>query len=121
MDRPKRVLLCNFSKSFLFSVIHRAAAYYQLFFCNKIVLSCKTLSKCEFFSKKVKNTKFNQQKTVKLITFLLLKTSPKSIVLLTYAYQYQGGGALFSPHQSKSASIFLWKGKLFPIVDEFLS
>lgn len=32
-----------------------------------------------------------------------------------------GGGALFSPHQSKSPGIFLQKGKLFPNVNEFFS
>ena len=63
---------------------HRAAAYYQLFSGNRIVISGETWSKCQFFSKKVKNYSVNWQKTVKLITFLLLKTSPKSIVLLTF-------------------------------------
>ena len=38
-------------------VHHRAAAYYQLFSGNRIVISGETWSKYQFFPKKVKNYK----------------------------------------------------------------
>ena len=67
--------------------LHSFGGYYRLFLCNKIVISDKTQSDFQFFSKKVKSRTTNRQKIDKIyniLLFLLQKTSPKSIVLRTY-------------------------------------
>ena len=44
-----------------------------------------------------------------------------SPIIITTFNPISTGGALFSPHQSKFACIFLWKGNFFPNVNEFFS
>ena len=67
------ISLLHRTSEILKTIYHRAAAYYQLFFCNKIVIAGKTQSKCQFFSKKAKDRDTNRHKKAKLITFLLQK------------------------------------------------
>ena len=74
--------------------LHSFGAYYRLFLCNKIVISGKTQSECQFFSKKAKSRDSNRQKNDKIyniLLFLLQKTSPKSIVLRTYVVSLEIG------------------------------
>ena len=71
---------------------HSFGAYYWLFLCNKIVITSKSWSECQFFSKKAKIRNTNGQKTTKFITsyyFYCKKLSPKSIVLRTYAVDHK--------------------------------
>ena len=84
LSTEKNEVCCTQAESICVEIaptaVHRAAAYYQLFFCNEIVISNKTYSKCQFSSKKAKVRDANRHKTAKLITFLLQKNSPKTIV-----------------------------------------
>ena len=93
-NAPRGSLFCFYQKVTDYSAeqkdfMHRAAAYYHLFFCNKIMIAGYTQSKCQFFSKKAKMRETNRHKKAKLITFLLQRNSPKSIGQLLYGTKSQ--------------------------------